>query len=365
MKFTYFALSACASILCVSCGDKPSVTERSRTNINTAEAPGPAPSGMAWIPGGEFLMGSDDRGGYKMARPTNEGPIHPVYVDGFWMDTTEVTNAEFRKFVDETGYKTIAETPFKQEDFPNAPPEALVPAGYVFYQPEAPVDIQRVRHDAWWRFSPGASWRHPQGPGSDIEGKDDYPVVCITHPDALAYAEWAGKRLPTEAEWEFAARGGLEQKTYMWGDELIPDGQFFANFWQGGFPNIDSGDDGFKGLAPVKSFPANPFGLYDMAGNVWEIVNDLYTKDYYRHSPRDNPKGPRSSPGRSSDPENPDAEGSGEFPERVIRGGSYVCSEEYCTGYRPAARMTTDDITASNHTGFRCVMDASPAGGTE
>ena len=195
-----------ALFLLASCDKKeaPDGKNRKEAKLNDAKPPSEAPEGMIWIPGGEFLMGGDERGGFKMARPTNEGPVHPVYVDGFWMDATEVTNAQFREFTEATGYKTVAETPFKQEDYPNAPPEALVPAGYVFTQPERPVDVQRVRHDAWWRFTPGASWRHPQGPGSSIEGKDDHPVVCITHPDAAAYAKWAGKRLPTTSEWQHA-----------------------------------------------------------------------------------------------------------------------------------------------------------------
>ncbi len=213
------------------------------------------------------------------------------------MDTTEVTNAEFRKFVDATGFKTVAETPFKQEDYPNAPPEALVPAGYVFYQPECTVDIQRVRHDAWWRFTPGASWQHPQGPGSDIEGKDDFPVVCITHPDARGLCKMGGQAPPYRSRMGIRRARGARTTDLHLGRRAHAGRQFLANFWQGGFPNIDSGDDGFKGLAPVKSFPPNPFGLYDMAGNVWEIVNDLYNKDYYLNSPRDNPKGPMSSPG--------------------------------------------------------------------
>lgn len=364
-KPALLALSAVAlSLAGCQPADQPAAVKKAK--LNDGKPPTAAPAGMVWIPGGEFLMGSDNRDGHKMARPSKEGPVHSVYVDGFWMDTTEVTNAEFRKFVTATGYKTVAETPFKQEDYPNAPPEALVPAGYVFTQPEQDVDLRFAHHDAWWQFTPGASWQHPQGPGSNIDGKDDHPVVCITHPDAVAYANWAGKRLPTEAEWEFAARGGIEQQTYIWGEELVPGGKFLANYWQGSFPNIDTGDDGFKGTSPVRSFPANPFGLYDMAGNVWEVVNDLYRRDYYANSQRVNPKGPTSSPGRSGDPEDPDGEGDGAFPERVIRGGSYVCSDSYCTGYRPAARMTTDDITASNHTGFRCVKTpAQPEGAAE
>ena len=297
-----------------------------------------------------------------LARPT-KGPIHEVEVSPFWMDTTEVTNAQFRKFVEATGYKTVAETPFKQEDYPKAPPEALVPAGYIFVQPDESIDLRRANHNMWWRFTPGASWRTPGGPGTDIEGKDDHPVVCITYPDATAYAKWAGKRLPTEAEWEFAARGGLEQKTYSWGDELMPDGKFMANYWQGGFPNINSAEDGFKTTSPAKSYPPNQFGLYDMTGNVWEIVNDLYHPDYYYNSPRQDPPGPKTSPGRN--PENPDEEGDGTFPEHVMRGGSYLCSPDYCIGYRPGARQTTDNITASNHTGFRCVKDVKTAAKTE
>ena len=337
-------------LLLSGCQDKPAADQATANPDN----------GMVLIPAGTFKMGAEPGARAPRSLDINEGPIHEVEIDAFWIDATEVTNAQFREFVEATGYKTVAETAFKQEDFPDAPPEALVPMGFVFYQAETPVDPQTAHHSAWMKMVPGADWQHPDGPGSNIDGKDDHPVVCITHPDALAYAEWAGKRLPTEAEWEYASRGGLEGKLYPWGDELRPDGKFMANLWQGGFPNINTAEDGFDRTAPVKSFPPNGYGLYDMAGNVWEIVNDLYHKDYYTNSTRYNPQGPKTSPGR--DPENPDAEGTGQFPEHVVRGGSYISQHSHCRGYRNAARQTRDDITATNLTGFRCAKDAAPEG---
>ena len=338
-------LAICSAALLASCN-----------KTETTEGTLASKDGMVLIPAGDFKMGAEPGERAPRSRKINESPIHEVELDAFWMDATEVTNAQFRKFVEATGYKTVAETAFSKEDFPNAPDEMLVPLGYVFVQPEKPVDAMKAHHSDWMIMTPGADWQHPHGPGSSIEGKDDHPVVCITHPDAAAYAKWAGKRLPTEAEWEYAARGGLHGKRYPWGDDLRPGGKFMANLWQGGFPNINSVEDGYAGTAPVKSFPPNGYGLYDMAGNVWEIVNDLYHEDYYYNSPRENPQGAASSPGR--DPENPSAQGTGEFPEHVVRGGSFISHQSHCRGYRNAARQTRDNITATNLTGFRCAKDA-------
>ena len=303
--------------------------------------------GMVLIPGGEFTMGSDA----TMARP-DEQPAHQVRVNPFWMDTTEVTNAEFKRFIDATKYVTTAEKPPQLEDImaqlpPGAKPpsaESLKPGSLVFAIPTG------IKY--WWNWVYGADWRHPEGPLSSIEGKDNYPVVQVSWIDAVAYAQWAGKRLPTEAEWEFAARGGLAQKTYVWGDENPFEGKPRANIWQGEFPKQDKGLDGHIGVAPVASFPANGYGLYDMAGNVWEWVKDFYRSDAYRteaaHKLSDNPQGPKDS----YDPEEPYIQ------KRTQRGGSYLCAENFCASYRPSARMKASPDTSLVHTGFRCVISA-------
>ena len=266
------------------------------------------------------------------------------------MDTTEVTNAEFKAFVDETGYVTLAERPFKKEDYPNAKPEDLVPAAFVMASPKTNVDVKSESHWSWWKLTNGANWKHPEGPGSDISDKWDHPVVNLAYEDAKAYAHWAGKRLPTEAEWEYAARGGVKDAMYPWGNELLLNGTIMANYWQGDFPNTNTNEDKFLTTAPVKSFSPNGYGLYDLAGNVWEMVADEYEKGYYSKSPIESPTG---GIGQS-------IVNKGEGPivrQRIIRGGSFLCSEGYCTGYRVAARQLSDDISASYHTGFRCVMD--------
>jgi formylglycine-generating enzyme required for sulfatase activity len=316
----------------------------------TGGEPPASPPGMRWIPGGEFTMGSDAPG----SRP-NERPPHRVRLDGFWIDETEVTNARFRAFVAATGYKTTAEIPpdaaaIRKQLPPGAPPPAredLVPGSAVFTPTPGPVPLDD--HSRWWRWQPGADWRHPKGPGSSIEGKDDHPVVQVSWDDATAYAEWAGKRLPSEAEWEYAARGGLEGKPYVWGDEPFSESKPQANIWQGDFPHRNLGRDGFAGTAPVKSFAPNGYGLYDMAGNVWEWCGDWYRPDTYgRRAGREvvNPAGPADS----LDPREP------QTPKRVVRGGSFLCSDCYCSGYRPSARMSTSPDTGLSHTGFRCVM---------
>lgn len=298
-------------------------------------------NGMKWITGGTFQMGSE--GGQP-----DEKPVHEVTVDGFWMDTYELTNEEFEKFAKATGYVTIAERKPKQSDFPDAPPEALVPGSIVFTPP--PGEVPLNDHMAWWRYVPGANWRHPEGPDSTILGREKHPVVQVAWFDAMAYAKWAGKRLPTEAEWEFASRGGKEKLTYTWGNEKTPEGKWMANIWQGSFPNGNTLQDGFKLQAPVGKFEPNGYGLFDMAGNVWEWTSDWYMGDYYAKSPKQNPQGPQES----YDPNEPGVW------KRITRGGSYLCTEAYCWGYRPAMRMKTSPDTGLNHTGFRCVRNGPP-----
>jgi formylglycine-generating enzyme required for sulfatase activity len=264
------------------------------------------------------------------------------------MDQTEVTNEQFAEFVEKTGYRTIAELIPRREDFPGAPPEKLVPGAGVFNPEQCPPGAVCLDCATWWEYRAGANWRRPEGPGSDLKSRAKHPVVHIAWDDAVAYAKWAGKRLPTEAEWEFAARGGLEGKRYYWGDELRPGGRWMANIWQGDFPRDNRGDDGFAGTAPVKSFPPNAYGLYDMAGNVWEWCADWYRADYYASSPKNNPQGPESSI---------DPEGRGE-PKRVQRGGSFLCSDNYCIRYRAGSRGQGAPDTGLSHTGFRCVRSA-------
>jgi formylglycine-generating enzyme required for sulfatase activity len=308
---------------------------------------------MVWVPGGEFSMGAADprglpHGGHEPM--TDARPIHRVYVDGFWMDATEVTNEQFSRFVKATGYLTIAERKPRAEDYPGAPPESLVPGSAVFTPPSEAVPLDD--HYQWWRYVRGASWRHPSGPASHIGGRDEYPVVHVAHEDAVAYAKWAGKRLPTEAEWEFAARGGLSEKTYPWGDDYRPGGRWMANTHQGRFPVEDEGADAFQGIAPVARFPATGYGLHDMAGNVWEWVSDWYRPDYYLQlaaagAVAKNPQGPDSS----FDPAEPRDK------KRVHRGGSFLCTEQYCTRYMVGTRGKGEITSGTDHLGFRCVRD--------
>ena len=299
------------------------------------------PEGMVWVPGGEFLMGSDT---FDDAQP-----VHRCWVDGFWMDATEVTNAQFRRFVEATGYVTAAERTPRPEDFPGVPAEKLVPFSLVFVPPEVCPPEGCTNCDQWWKVVPGANWRHPTGPSSTIDGKDDYPVVHICYEDALAYCNWLGRRLPTEAEWEYAARAGLSNTRYYWGDELTPNGRWMANIYQGDFPVRDEGKDGFAGLAPVKSFPPNAFGLYDMAGNVWEWTADWYRPGFGEWDTpgyRRNPTGPLSSI---------DPHGRNEL-KRVLRGGSFLCADVYCRRYMAGGRMAGEISSAQNHLGFRTVL---------
>ncbi len=291
---------------------------------------------MAWIPGGVFWMGSDDG-------QADEKPVHQVTVDGFWIDKTEVTNEQFEKFTRATGYVTVAERKPDAKDFPGVPPDKLV-AGSVVFRPK-PDTVSLENHFVWWEYVAGANWRHPEGPDSTITGREKHPVVHICWFDAQAYAQWAGKRLPTEAEWERASRGGREREPYMWGGEVAPAGKWQANIWQGRFPNENTQSDGYRGTAPVASFTANGYGLCDMAGNVWEWCADWYLPDYYENAPAKNPPGPDTS----FDPNEPGVA------KRVQRGGSYLCSDLYCIGYRPSARMKASPDTGLSHGGFRCV----------
>ena len=322
---------------------------------NRAKPPGPAPRGMVWIPGGEFSMGSTGRVPGEacgaVCTPSTVGdarPVHRVDVDGFWMDATDVTNDEFAKFVKATGYVTVAERVPTREQFPTAPPENLVAGSVVFTPTKEAVPLDD--HLRWWSYVKGADWRHPSGPGSGIRGRGNDPVVQVAYEDAEAYAKWAGKRLPTEAEWEFAQRGGLSGKLYAWGDEFRPGGKFMANTFQGLFPVKDTGEDGFAGISPVKLFPPNGYGLYDMAGNVWQWCSDWYRPDTYAGDAKNavtrNPKGPASS----LDPAEPGVA------KRVQRGGSYLCTDQYCTRYMAGTRGKGEPDTGTNHTGFRCVI---------
>ncbi|MBK6991288.1 MAG: formylglycine-generating enzyme family protein [Chitinophagaceae bacterium] len=306
-------------------------------------------NGMLLIPGGVFDMGADN----EQASP-DEYPKHEVQVSAFYMDETEVTNAQFKKFVDATGYITTAEKKPDWEELkktvpPNTskPPDSvLVAASLVFRSSNGPVDLNDFNQ--WWSWVNGASWKHPQGSGSSIEGKENYPVVQVSWDDAMAYCKWAGKRLPTEAEWEFAARGGLINNIYPWGNEHVNTGKPKANSWEGKFPYLNEKKDGYITSAPVKSFAANGYGLHDMAGNVWEWCSDLYNYDYYKQlqgKTTVNPQGPTTS----FDPQEPFTE------KRSLRGGSFLCNDSYCSGYRSARRMKSSHDTGLEHTGFRCV----------
>ena len=370
--------------------------EEEVAKINKAAAPGPAPEGMVWVPGGSFWMGVEDhpQGG-------DADTVHLVYVDGFWMDRTEVTNAQFAKFIAATKYVTVAERYPDPRDFEHTRPERMMvrdkdglrfidgveekygpdlmagfphsfpmlvgsvapgaglpaaipwgtaemihpilrPFSLVFAPPRR---IAKFDNKEWWAPVYGANWRHPEGPDSDLKGRENHPAVHIAYEDAVAYAKWAGKRLPTEAEWEFAARGGLDRKPFAWGEEAEPNGKYMANVWQGRFPTLNTVQDGFAGTAPVGSFPANGYGLHDMAGNVWEWCADWYTEDYYLKSPKRNPQGPDY--GRD-----PNDNG---IPKRVRRGGSFLCDVRRCSAYMMGVRGRGEPNSPSSHCGFRCV----------
>lgn len=308
--------------------------------------------GMVWIPSGTFLMGGDNQQARK-----DEYPKHGVKLNGFYMDATEVTNAQFSEFVKATGYITTAEKDINWEEIksqvppntPKPPDSVLKAASLIFVPTKSEVDLND--YSQWWAWTRGANWKHPHGPSSDIIGKDNYPVTHVSWDDAVAYSKWAGKRLPTEAEWEYAARGGLVNNTYSWGNKFEETGVSKCNFWQGNFPYLNLNKDGFMGAAPVKSFAPNGFGLYDVAGNVWEWCADFYNNDYYTQLSKVklaiNPKGPT----KSFDPDEP------LITKRVMRGGSFLCNDSYCSGYRVSARMKSSPDSGMEHLGFRCVMD--------
>jgi len=335
--------------------------------VNTTAAPGPAPAGMVWVPGGTFWMGgplpSEEARRHKKSSPDapvctgllagfpDAQPAHLVELVGYWMDATEVTNAEFARFVKATGYVTFAERVPTADQYPGARPEMLVAGSVVFTPPRSPVPLDDAMR--WWSYVKGADWRHPEGPRSSLAGRQRFPVVQLSWDDAVAYAKWAGKRLPTEAEWEFAARGGLDRKLYVWGDEMRPQGRWMANTWQGPFPVSDTGEDGYRGLAPVGSYAPNGFGLYDAAGNAWEWCDDWYRDDYYATlaalpAPIHDPHGPETG----HDPMEPGT------PKRVQRGGSMLCTDQYCARYMVGTRGKGAPDTGNSHVGFRCVRDA-------
>jgi formylglycine-generating enzyme len=310
--------------------------------INRTPAPGPAPAGMVWVPGGEFWMGCE---GCDMP---DARPVHLVSVGGFWMDATPVTNEQFAAFVKATGYVTVAERTLDPKDFPGVPADKLKPGAVVFTPPAHPVSL----HDfsRWWSYVPGASWQHPEGPASDLKGLARHPVVHVAWEDVNAYATWAGKRLPTEAEFEFAARGGLDRAVYPWGNELKPGGRAVANVWDGHFPDANTREDGYFKTSPVTAFPANAYGLYDVGGNVWQWCADWYRPEYYStftdpNVPARDPRGP----GSSFDPDEPGAQ------KRVTRGGSFLCSSDYCRRYLVGSRGKAEISTGSSNLGFRLV----------
>ena len=304
---------------------------------------------MAWIPGGTFRMGSGDF--YP-----EERPVHEVTVDGFWMDDHPVTVAEFRRFVKATGHVTVAEQPLNPDDYPDADPSLLMPGSMVFQRTRGPVDLDDYTN--WWHWVPGADWRHPEGPGSTLDGRERHPVTHVAYEDARAYAAWAGKELPTEAEWEFAARGGLDGATYAWGDEFAPKGRQMANTWQGEFPWQNLLLDRYERTSPVKTFPPNGYGLFDVAGNVWEWTSDYYTPGHPEEVIHAccGPSGPRLNPRVTSPDASYNVGGPGErFPRMVVKGGSHLCAPNYCHRYRPAARSPQTVETSMGHLGFRCL----------
>lgn len=342
---------------------------RVQAEMEEMNAAGKAPAGMVWIPGGKFLRGNHSQEEQFYMRYAEEYPEHVAEVSGFYMDATEVTNAQFAEFVEATGYETLAETGLAPEDFPEANPKDLQGGSNVFKKTDGRIDPWVGSAWRWWAFTPGATWKTPEGPGSSIENKMDHPVSCVNYDDAQAYAKWAGKRLPTEAEWERAAKAGHDAETYSWGEEMLVDGKWMANVYQGEFPTTQEQEDGYLLTAPVKSYPANDWGLYDMAGNVWEICSDYYHPGYYYDyalNPVKDPQGP-SEPITDEERMQFDRV-SGTCPEprgdvselaqlRVAKGGSFLCSSQYCLRFRPAARHHHEPLTPSQHMGFRCVKD--------
>jgi len=313
---------------------------KAKASARSPAAGKPSTAGMIWVPGGEAQLGSQD------GNP--DAPIHTVRVSGFWIDQAEVTNAQFAQFVAATGFVTDAEKTPSSEDLPGVPAEALVAGSLVFAPPPDAVDLREFW--AWWSYVPGACWRHPTGPGSSILGREDHPVVHVSWRDAASYAKWANKRLPTEAEWEYAARAGLDRNRYVWGEQQKVKGRWPANIWQGEFPRTNTQEDGFAKTAPVRAFAPNRLGIHGMSGNVWEWCHDWYHPRGYGDPDRTSvdPLGPSIS----YDPDEPGAQ------KRVMRGGSYLCSDVYCLGYLPGTRMKSTPDTSLCHTGFRCVADA-------
>jgi formylglycine-generating enzyme required for sulfatase activity len=314
-------------------------------NLPSQKKGKPPTKDMIWIEDGVFTMGSNDH--YP-----EEAPTHKVKINGFWIDKFLVTNAQFQKFVKATDYVTFAERPANPDDYPGADLTLLQPSSIVFEKPTQPVD--KTNHYNWWRYVVGANWRHPEGKGSSIKQRMNHPVVHIAYEDALAYSQWVKKDLPTEAEWEFAAKGRLENVEFAWGNELHPKGKMMANTWQGEFPVENLCQDGYERTSPVASFPPNGYGLYDMIGNIWEWTTDWYQKhEQIKKSPcctLDNPRGGNAE--SSFDPQMPDIK----IPRKVTKGGSFLCAPSYCRRYRPAARMPQAIDTSTCHLGFRCIV---------
>jgi formylglycine-generating enzyme len=314
-------------------------------HVSESAASAPRSDDMMYVPGGSFRMGSD-------RHDPQEAPAHIVRLDGFFMDRTPVTNAQFRAFMKATGHVSFAEIPPDPKDYPGAPLHLLHPGSLVFRPPDHPVDPRDAGH--WWRYEKGANWQHPYGPGSSIRDLDDHPVVHVAFSDAFLYARWAGKQLPTEAEWEYAARGGLDGADYSWGDAFRPDGRHLANTWQGDFPYRNVSEDGYERTSPVTAFPPNGYGLSDMIGNVWEWTADWYAP---RHSgDADNPRGPRAI--ESCDPTQPAIR----IPRKVVKGGSHLCAPNHSRHYRPAARQPHPVDSAACDIGFRCIIRETAAG---
>ncbi len=351
LKMNLFQSLITAAALCFLL---PSCNNNSRQKVTTdlSKSDTISEPKMLWIPSGEFEMGTNDPNSMP-----NERPAHIVKVEGFWMDEHSVTNAEFKKFVEATNYKTTAEIPVDWEEIKKQLPEgtpkpdasALQPGSMVFTPPNHPVDVKDMF--GWWTWTAGANWQHPQGPGSSIVGKEDYPVTQISWDDAVAYANWAGKRLPTEAEWEYASRGGKSGTRYYWGNNLIKNGKYMANTFTGEFPYKNTKEDGYEGAAPVKSFPANDYGLYDMAGNVWNWTADYYNDENHTEMSA-SCYNPNANPRTMMAKENNEV-------RRVTKGGSFLCNPAYCESYRPTARRGTPHDTGMEHIGFRCIKNKS------
>ena len=344
-------IAACAlfSIWLVPELRRISLQQKATTTAN-AEFNAQGEGEMVWIPGGKFTMG-----GIGQDTPPDETPLHDVKIDSFWMDKTEVTNEQFEKFVQETKYVTVAERPLTTAKIPGLLPEFEGKTASLCFRAPQDAGEPSGPYD-WWVPVIGADWRHPDGPETSIVGKEKHPVVQVCYDDAIAYCKWAGKRLPTEAEWEYAARGGMNAQPFIWGKEKVPGGKWMANIWQGKFPAEKKVEDGFEGTAPVGSFPKNGYNLFDMAGNVWEITDDWYRPDTYATLAKSSNKELRKNPRGPADSYDPDEPGAW---KKVTRGGSFMCSDNYCRGYRPSARMKTAPDTGLQNTGFRCAKDAT------